>query len=374
MTAWHGFYYDGRTAERERVSVSFGTDGLRLERHDGTTLTWPIGQVRQTQGSFSGEQVRLEHGTDPVEVLFVDQPGFTEAVRVRFPQSRKAWKQRSTTTRLLALGFGGIAVATAAYIWGAPVLAAWLAPRVPVSWELAMGESVAERMAPKSKVCEAPELASLTTVLDRLLPAERRTTPYAFRMVVLYDTTVNAFAAPGGFIAVHSGLLAAARSPEEFAGVLAHEISHVTKQHSTRAIIREMPLRIAISAVAGGSSVESAARVAGSLGALRYRRGDETEADIEGMKLIQAAQIDPRGTVEIMRTLETKAMNVPRFATYLSSHPHTTDRVAELERLASQANYEPRPLLDAATWARVQSACRVNPAASPAGTSRPPKT
>ena len=358
MQVWQGFYYDGRTADRESVTVSFVPGALQLQRADGTSLSWPISQVRQTQGSFSKEQVRLEHGTEPVEVLFVDQAGFVDAVRARFPESRKAWKQRSTTTKLLAFGVGGLALAGAAYVWGAPILADRLAPHVPPAWEAALGEGVAERMAPKDKTCTADELTSLRTILDRLVASSPIAAGHQFRMVVLYDTVVNAFAAPGGFIAVHSGLLTAARTPEEFAGVLAHEISHVTKHHTTRAIIREMPLRLAIAAVAGGSGMESAAQFAGSLGALRYRRGDETEADVEGMKLIQAAQIDPRGTVAIMRTLETKGVSVPRFATYLSSHPHTGDRVAELERLASEARYEPRPLLDADTWSRVQGACR----------------
>jgi predicted Zn-dependent protease len=361
-TSWQGFYYDGKTADRESVTVSFAAGAIRLERADGTSMSWPISRIRQTQGSFSKEQVRLEYGTDPVQVVFVDQPGFSDAVRARFPESRQAWKQRNTTARLLTLGIGGLAAAAALYVWGAPIMAEWLAPRVPVSWEVALGEGVAKRMAPKNKVCTAPELEHLRSILDRLEPSPgARPVPYQFRMVVLYDTTVNAFAAPGGFIAIHSGLLTAARTPEEFAGVLAHEISHVTRQHTTRAIIREMPLRLAISALAGGGSVESAAQFAGSLGALRYRRGDETDADVEGMRRIQAAQIDPRGTVAIMKTLETKGASVPRFATYLSSHPHTADRVAELERLAAQARYEPRPLLDAETWAQVQRACRAKP-------------
>ena len=363
-STWAGFYYDGKTADRESVTVSFVPDGLRLERADGTALSWPVSQIRQTQGSFSQEQVRLEFGTDPAQVLFVDQAGFTDAVRTRFPQARKAWKHRNTTRRLLLFGFGGLAVAGALYVWGSPIMAEWLTPRVPVSWELALGNGVGDRMAPKHKVCTAPELEHLQVVLERLMP-KTALTPYHFRITVLYDTIVNAFAAPGGFIAIHSGLLTAARTPDEFAGVLAHEISHVTKRHTTRAIIRDMPLRLAISAVAGGSGVESAANVAGSLGALRYRRRDETEADVEGMKLIMAAQVDPHGTVEIMRTLETKGLSVPRFATYLSSHPNTGDRVAQLEQLAAEARYEPRPIMDAATWASVQGACRTNPRAAP---------
>jgi predicted Zn-dependent protease len=215
-------------------------------------------------------------------------------------------------------------------------------------------------MAPPSKQCgDSASLAGLNGILQRLLTAPGQAAPpYRFRMVVLRDSFVNAFAAPGGFIAIHSGLLEAARTPEEFAGVLAHEVSHVTKRHSTRAIIREMPLRLAVSAVAGGSGAEAAASFAGSLGALRYRRGDEAEADREGMRLLQLARIDPTGTPAFMRTLAEKNAGLSRLASYLTTHPYTPDRVTALEAMARQASYSPQPLLTPAEWERVRRMCR----------------
>jgi predicted Zn-dependent protease len=181
--------------------------------------------------------------------------------------------------------------------------------------------------------------------------------PYDFSLAVVRDSSVNAFAAPGGFIVVTSGLLRAVRTPEELAGVLAHEIQHVTRRHSTRAIIREMPLRFMLSAVFGGSGLESAASVAGSLGALSYRRADEVEADVGGLKLLQAAQIDPAGMIAFLRTLETRHRSTPRLVSYLSSHPRTADRVAALEARAEQGRYTSEPLLDSASWQRAGATC-----------------
>ncbi|MGH7679058.1 MAG: M48 family metallopeptidase, partial [Gemmatimonadaceae bacterium] len=357
---WSGYYYDGRTADRMAVAVTFAPGGLRVERPDGTSVTWPISQVRQTQGSFSSEQVRIEHGTDPVEAVFITEPGFARAVRERFPQDHRGWRDQSATTRLLALAAGGLAVLIGLYVWGAPLWADWASKRVPMSWEHSLGQDVAQRMAPESRQCgDAASHALLGDVLQRLLNAgvTGEASQYRFRMVVLKDTLVNAFAAPGGFIAVNSGLLAAARTPEEFAGVLAHEVSHVTKRHSTRAVMREMPLRLALSAIAGGSGAETAASVAGTLGALRYRRGDEAEADREGMRMLAAAKIDPAGTVSFMRTLEEKTAKAPRFVSYLTTHPHTADRVAALQALAREHSYQPVALMDADEWARVRKMC-----------------
>jgi Zn-dependent protease with chaperone function len=355
--SWKGFYYDGQTADKQEVTVSIAGGGVAIHKPDGSTTIWPVGELKQTQGSFSSEQLRIERGTAVVEVLFVTQPGLPAAIRQAFPDARTSVKGSRSTALLLGWTAGIIAASIAAYVWGAPLFAGWLAPRVPASWEVSLGQDVAERMAPKMRQCgDSASLAHLRTVLDRLIRAAPKT-DYNFRMVVLKDSSVNAFAAPGGFIAVHSGLIQASTTPEQFAGVLAHEIQHVLQRHSTRAVIREVPLRLAISAVAGGGAFETAASVAGSLGALRYRRADESEADLEGMRLLAAARIDPTGAVEIMRTLQAKGANAPRFVTYLSSHPQTAQRVAELEALARASRVQSTPLMDSAAWERVRQMC-----------------
>ena len=357
MDSWRAFYYDGRTAERQPIALSFAPTGVVLHLPDGRTILWSIGDVRQTQGSFSREQVRLESGSDPVEAVLVSEPGFLEAMRRAFPGARRSLRGQNQTTRLVAWSVVAFAAASALYVFGAPVAADWMAARVPPAWEATLGQSVEGRVRTNAKYCgDSLSLAELKGVLERIVDASNNSR-YAFRMVVVRDTLVNAFAAPGGFIAVHSGLIESARTPEEFAGVLAHEVQHVLLRHSTRGIIREVPLRLAIATITGGTGMESVANVAGSLGALRYRRADESEADREGMRLLAAARIDPAGMVTFMRTLDSKDLNAPRFVSYLSSHPHTADRVAQLESLARETKTDPVPIMDAARWERVRRMC-----------------
>jgi beta-barrel assembly-enhancing protease len=179
------------------------------------------------------------------------------------------------------------------------------------------------------------------------------------------DSAVNAFATPGGFIIVNSGLIEATKTPEELAGVLAHEVQHVVHRHTTRAIIREAPLRIALSALAGGGSeIGTAANVVGTLGVLRYRRGDEAEADRDGLRLLEAARVDPAGMVSFMRALEARHEDAPRFIGYLSTHPHAADRVNALEALAAAGRGQWRPVLDAKGWRRVREVCHSSAATS----------
>lgn len=364
---WSGFLYDGRTADRQAVSLTLDPAGIRLARQDGAAAVWPIAEIRQTQGSFSATLLRLEYGTDPVQLLITDDPGFAIAMRRAFPGAarvRRHWRPG----RLVALALGTIVAVILAYAVGANAVAGWVARRAPPSWERALGADVARRMAPVERQCtDSAAVASLRGVLNRLIAATPATppTPYDFQLVIVRDSSINAFAAPGGFIAVHSGLIGAAASADEVAGVLAHEAQHVLQRHSTRAIIREVPLQIAISLLLGGSGVEGVAALAGSLGALSYRRDDEAEADREGLRLMQTAGLDGRAMVSFMRTLAAKDARTPRLVTYLSSHPHTTDRIAELERLASSGPAPDRPAMDFASWSHLQRVCGATAASLP---------
>jgi predicted Zn-dependent protease len=352
---WSGFLYDGRTAERQPVAVSLEAEGIRLVYGGGASL-WPIADVRQTQGSFSSEMLRLEYGTDPVQVLFVDQPGFGGALLRAFPGVNRTLRGRRQTTRVVGIGIAVMVAVAVLYVVGANPMADWVVRRMPPEWEVQLGRSVVERMAPPERQCtDAAGGAAMRTMLDRLLTAAPPT-PYAFRLTVVRDSSINAFAAPGGYVVVHDGLLRAAKSPDEVAGVLAHEVQHVLHRHSTRGIVREAPLRIAVSVLFGGSSVEGLATLAGSLGALSYRRSDESEADRDGMRLLQAAEIDGDAMVSFMQTLARENSRTPRLVSYLSSHPHTDARVSELRGLVQQGSAT-RPLMDDATWGRVQAMC-----------------
>ena len=252
----------------------------------------------------------------------------------------------------------GLAAFAVVYLWGAPAAADWTASRMPETWETELGRGVGAQMVARRTTCtDSAVTTPLRIVLDRILVAANPSQQYDFRVTVLRDTTINAFAAPGGFLAVNQGLLTASKTPEEFAGDLAHEVAHVTRRHTTRTLLRDIPMRFALTAISGGSGMETAAMVAGSVGMLRYRRDFEADADREGLRLLHIARIDPAGVVSFMRTLENEHKSEPRFANYLSSHPRTVDRIAQLEALNRVEKYETTPLLDEETWARVRTGC-----------------
>jgi predicted Zn-dependent protease len=300
--------------------------------------------------------VRLEHGTDPLQAVIVETRGFATALRNAFPGLNKTLRTQSQTTRFALWSVGALLLAVAAYVAGAPVAATWAAAKVPIEWEAELGKGVVSEMAPESKRCTDPAAyADVRAVLDRLIaaaPASGST----FHLFVVRDTIVNAFAAPGGYVVVNEGLLRAARTPEELAGVLAHEVQHVLQRHTTRGILRDAPARIAIAVLFGGTGAETVASAVGTLGVLSYRRGDESEADREGLRLMTAAHIDPVGMVSFMEVLAQRSSG-PRVVSYLTSHPHSADRVSALRAQAAESRGDWRPLMSDASWKRVQGIC-----------------
>jgi len=354
---WTGFYYDGRTAAREVVTITLQGTRLQITRADGTSMLWPLSLLRQTQGGLDTEQVRLEFGSEPTEALLVNDARFAAEIRAASPVAKRAIRRQWKTSQLIGWSAAAVATVVGAYLLGGPAAAAWAADRVPTSWEVAMGEGLADQVQDFQEVCaDADSVPELQAVLARLTDAGPGS-QYRFRVLIVRDSVMNAFAAPGGFLFLNTGLLKAAKTPEELAGVLAHEIQHVTLRHSTRAILREVPLRFLMTSVSGGSGVDAAASTVISLGALKYRRADEAEADREGMRLLGAAHVDASGMISFMRTMESQYGDAPTFVRYLSSHPRTADRIAGLEAFAAANRQQVTPLLDTKSWQRLRTLC-----------------
>ena len=369
-TVWEGVYFDGRTASRQAVKVTVTGNALHIVKQDGKEsgpdLWWPYEEIRQTQGFHSGEQVRLEKGDELPEAIVVDDDMFLAAIHQIAPDAPARFHNpahRSLRLQFLLLaGAGAILVVWALYFWGIPLLADRAAARVPVSWEEQLGREVVGEMAPANRRCADPERIGVLDQIVSALTAPGPDSPYTFVITVVNDPAVNAFAAPGGQIVIYQGLLEKTESPEELAGVLAHEMQHIVQRHATKALFREMSMSVLFAAVVGDASgLTTVLDAAQTIGALRYRRSDEAEADREGMKAVQAARIDPMGMIRFLTKLEESSGDMPRAAEYFSTHPLTRNRIEQLSRLAAQADYTPVPLLPGYQWAEMGKICDVQP-------------
>ena len=364
-TEWAGYYLDGRTAARQRVVIRVMRSALEVITEKGTTLWWPFQEIRQTQGFYAGEEVRLEKGGEIAEVLLVSDAAFLSelyriapevAMRFHDPARRR---MRVKLTVLAAVAV--IAITLGLYLWGIPAMAGLVASRVPVSWEEQLGQSVVEQLAPPSRQCTDPTrtqaIDEITTILTDALP----NSPYTFRVVVVDNPTVNAFAAPGGYIVVLKGLLEQTQSAEELAGVLAHEMQHVEKRHATRMMIQHASTGLLITALTGGGGDTSVWGLEGArtLGVLRYSRHHEEEADVEGLRLLVAANIDPKGMATFFESLKEEEGDTPHFLKYVSTHPDTVERIERLRSMAAHVEGHFVKLLPQYDWEDMHKICQV---------------
>ncbi len=210
-------------------------------------------------------------------------------------------------------------------------------------------------------------VGKLGTRLAVALPEGRA---HAFRFFVMRDSSLNAFAMPGGFIGVHSGTILASRSESELAGVLAHEVSHVTQHHIARmvgkqkesSLITLASVLVAVLAARSNGQVSQAAMAGGMAASaqtqLNYSRDFEREADRLGLQRLDAAGFDVRGMSGFFERLQRESRlyqnNAPA---YLLSHPLTTERIADMEGRIQQLR--PHATANSLDYQLVQAKLRV---------------
>lgn len=201
--------------------------------------------------------------------------------------------------------------------------------------------------------------AEVTDYLNNLgyrLAAQSTNNRQEFEFFLIQDGTLNAFALPGGYIGVHTGLILAAQTESELAGVLAHEIAHVTQHHIARMVAAES--RNSITTLAALALAILASRSNGQVGAaaiataqassiqsqLDFTRDHEREADRVGLQTLQAAGYDPRGMASFFERLQKYTRvyenNAPG---YLRTHPLTTERISDMENRVAELPYRQVP-------------------------------
>ena len=177
---------------------------------------------------------------------------------------------------------------------------------------------------------------------DLAARSERPQLPWSFKVVD--DPIVNAFALPGGFIFITRGILASLNSEAELAGVLGHEIGHVTARHSASQLSRQQLQQIGLGVGAAVSS--DIASAAGVLSAgfqllnLSYSRGDESQSDELGVRYMSRAGYDPNALVGVFQTLALAAGGGGRLPEWQSTHPNPENREGKIRELVASSGQD----------------------------------
>jgi len=217
--------------------------------------------------------------------------------------------------------------------------------------EQQIGRSIYKSLRDTGRVVTDPEIQEYIQDVGQRLSAHATDSGQQFRFFVVDDPAINAFALPGGYIGVHSGLLMATGSESELAGVLAHEISHVTQRHISRAIFANqrasiLTMAALLGAILIGAATGSGDAIQGAVVAaqgaaaqqqINFTRSNEYEADRVGVGLLASAGFDPMGMPRFFETLARQsgpmASQAPEF---LRTHPVTVNRIAETKERAAQ--------------------------------------
>ena len=210
--------------------------------------------------------------------------------------------------------------------------------------EAELGKQVKQELETKEKIKYVEDPAVLEyvrSVSTPILQAANRDRQNVKWKVNVIDNPkmVNAFATPGGYLYVYTGLLLAADNEAELAGVLGHEAAHVTGRHSAQALMLQYGQQAILDVALGknsGTAAQIAASLAGAGTGLAFSRSNETEADELGAKYTSAAGYDPRGLVTFFQKLAAAEGKTPGFMKWLSTHPASADRVQHLNSYISQ--------------------------------------
>lgn len=220
----------------------------------------------------------------------------------------------------------------------------------------ALGTEFMRQIRQAGMVLDDPEVTRYLRHLARKLVAHSESPGHDFTFFVVNDARINAFAGPGGYIGANIGLFTAADSESELAGVMAHEIAHVTQRHLARAFESRKKLSVVNTAAIlaailigtqDGSAGIAALTAASALGIqqqINFTRANEKEADRVGIRSMAGAGYDPHGMADFFEKLQKNAkLYGTRPPEFLSTHPVTTNRIAEAtSRAESYPPVEPR--------------------------------
>jgi len=221
--------------------------------------------------------------------------------------------------------------------------------------ERRLGETVMREIRRDPQYLDDAEIAEYLNGLGGRLVAAAPGARQDFEFFAIRDSSINAFALPGGFIGVHTGLITASDSESEIASVLGHEIAHVTQRHIARQIgiqkQMQVPMMIAMAAalLLGRSRPDLATGATTAIqgGAIQsqlaFSRDFEREADRLGFQTLYGAGYDVRAMAEFFEKMQryTRLMDSGAVPSYLRSHPVTTERISDAQARAQGTPFRP---------------------------------
>lgn len=346
-------YFDGRSAQPHPVSLQLTEHRLEVSGA-GIHRDWNLTDLRA--GDALPPLMRVHLPGDPARIEFSDAT-LAAVLAARCPDLRKGPEGEGRTLRVVLWSMAaGLSVILAA-IFGMPLLAGLITPLVPDSVESRFGGAVQGQVVKilgDPPACTEP---AARAVLDRLIArmVAQRGLPPDLQVSVHRHAMANALTLPGARVIVLSDLIAKSETPDEFAGVLAHEFGHVAARDPTRSVIQASGTSFLLSLVLGdltGSTVIVA--LGQAVIQAGYTREAERAADAYAVDMMTRAGGNGAALGTILERIAKDDKDDD--TAFLRSHPVTRERSAAIRALAGP-EAGTRRILDEAEWATLKGIC-----------------
>jgi Zn-dependent protease with chaperone function len=367
-SSMHGraIFFDGLTTARHDVVVELAPRSLRVHDAAGRVLAqWPYDELEAR--SSPDDILRLGRARNAVLArLEITDPQLAAAIDERsLPVDRTGRIERGLRIRVILWSCAATASLILVAVIGMPLIATELTPFVPYAIERKLGAAIDAQTrisfgednrsgAPLGCGTAEKEQAGRAAFEKLIRQMEMAAgLPLPVKVTIARKPEANAITLPGGHIYVFQGLVGEARTPDELAGIIAHEFGHVAHRDGTRTIMQGAGVALLFGMLlgdfVGGGAVVVAAK---TLLRTSYSRDVEAAADRYGVVLVTKIGGDPRALAAILSRIDGGTHAGPKI---LADHPETRDRIIAIEAMATSAPR--RPLLDQAEWAALKSIC-----------------
>jgi beta-barrel assembly-enhancing protease len=355
---FHDSIQDGRVGARIRVTrgeiIAEPMFGDSSSGHSGERFVIPIREVHLDMGGASGKMIFCRNA-DKTLTIFSEQRGFATALEREsaglLGDQLKSLKGglRKENRRFMfwsTVSCAAVVVLCIAGYFGLMAAARAAVHTLPISVDERIGKMAIQSLSLEQKLPGDHAATQLVQKIVERLKPHAKIPEMNFQVMVVDSPEVNAFALPGGQMVVYTGLIKKADSADQLAGVLAHEMSHATLRHSLQQVSQSLGIVAAVQLLVGdvGGLLALGAQVAEQSVMTSYSRGAETEADLEGARMLHAAKINPQAMASFFGKLKDEHGDIPGVLSWISTHPQHADRIESINRFTDslpKVEYQP---------------------------------
>jgi len=347
--AFHSEFEGGRKSG----TLFIGSTELRFEG-DGSAISLPLRGLEIRAGGASRRLLFFSHRDfGEWAICTADKSVLEDRHLLSDPASASGIafirnEKRKSIALVTSILIGIVGLTAALFAMKDPIVR-MVVRRIPASVEQKLGNvAIRQMMLLKREVNDPVVTQPLQSILVRITSATGA--KQDFKLYVVRDSDVNAFALPGGHLVVNTGLIEKAQSGEEIAGVMAHEVAHVTERHSLQQLVSTIGVFALVQLLFGDVSGILAIATDGGAQLLTksFSRDAERDADLHGVDYLHRAKIDPRGMLLFFGKLQEEEVKLgsaeaEKAFEVLSTHPTTASRIEslknEVERRENGAGY-----------------------------------